>query len=74
MFKLSKHAENLNLIIVCSVNKTHNMSEKIMSQISQNESVEVLLVNFINILNCGTIDRDYDLSNTFFGTKRQNFS
>ena len=50
------------------------MSEKIMSQISQNESVEVLLVNFINILNCGTIDRDYDLSNTFFGTKRQNFS
>ena len=62
LFKLSKYAENLNLIIVCSVNKTHNMSEKIMSQISQNEpeSVKVLLVNFINILNCGTIDRDYD--------------
>ena len=62
LFKLSKYAENLNLIIVCSVNKIHNISEKIRSQISQNEpeSVIVFLVNFTNIWNCGTNDRDND--------------
>ena len=62
LFKLSKDAENLNLIIVCSVNRIHNMSEKIRSQISQNEpeSVLVFLVNYTNIWNCGTNVRDND--------------
>ena len=62
LFKLSKYAENLNLIIVCSVNKIHNISEKIRSEISQNEpeSVIVFLVNFTNIWNCGTNDRNND--------------
>ena len=56
LFKASKYAENQNLIIVCSVNKIHNMSEKTRSQISQNEpkSVIVFMVNFLNIWNCGT--------------------
>ena len=75
LFKLSKYAENLNLIIVCSVNKIHNISEKIRSEISQNEpeSVIVFLVNFMNIWNCGTNDRDNDWCNTCFGTNIQNF-
>ena len=62
LFKLSKDAENLNLIIVCSVNRIHNMSEKIRSQISKNEpeSVLVFLVNYTNIWNCGTNVRDND--------------
>jgi len=52
----------INLIIVCSVNKIHNMSEKIRSQISHNvpESATVFLVNFTNISNCGANDRDND--------------
>ena len=69
LFKLSKYAENLNLIIVCSVNRIHNMSEKIRSQISQNEpeSVLVFLVNYTNIWNCGTNVRDNEV--LFTGTQ-----
>ena len=51
LFKLSKDAENLNLIIVCSVNKIHNISEKIRSQISQNEPESVLVFLYVNKVN-----------------------
>ena len=60
LFKLSKYAENINLIIVCAVNKIHKMCEKIRSQISQNEpeSVIVFLVNFLKF----AISKFYDFS------------